>query len=54
MFVSVSSKGKFSLFHGARLHSLNYSLEYYYDKLQKYAEIVISRFSKYWDALEIY
>lgn len=51
MFVSVSYKGKYSLLHGARLHSLKYSLEYYYDFLEKYANGIILRFSKYWDAL---
>ena len=51
MFVSVSNKGKYSLLHGAGVHSLKYSLEYYYDFLEQYATIVISNFSKYWDAL---
>lgn len=51
MFVSVSHKGKYSLLHGARLHSLKYSLEYYYDFLEKYANGIILKFSKYWDAL---
>ena len=50
MFISVSSKGKYSLLHGARLHSLEYSLEYYYDRLQRYADAVTARFSKYWTA----
>jgi hypothetical protein len=53
MFISVSPKGKYSLLHGARLHALSYSLEYYYDKMKKYAETVTMRFSKYWDALKI-
>lgn len=53
MFVSVSPKGKYSLLHKAKLHSLNHPLEYYYDKLQKYAETVSLRFSKYWDALDL-
>lgn len=52
MFVSVSPKGKYSLLHGAKLRSLKYSLEYYYDRLQRYADAVINRFSKYWAALE--
>lgn len=51
MFISVSPKGKYSLLHGGRLHSLKYSLEYYYDFLEKYANGIISKFSKYWDAL---
>lgn len=51
MFVSVSHKGKYSLLHGGRLHSLKYSLEYYYEYLEDYANGVILKFSKYWDAI---
>lgn len=51
MFISVSPKGKYCLLHGARLHSLKYPLEYYYENLDKYAIAVVSHFKTYWDAL---
>ncbi|MCI6017881.1 MAG: hypothetical protein MRZ59_03400 [Clostridiales bacterium] len=51
MFVSVSHKGKYNLLYGAGLRSLKYSLEYYYDNIEKYATSIILHFSKYWDAL---
>ena len=51
MFVSVSPKGRYSLLHGARLHTLKYPLEYYFDNLERYATAIIVHFSKYWDAL---
>lgn len=51
MFLSISSKGKYAILHGARLHSASYPLEYYYDNIERYANTVIMRFSRYWDAL---
>ena len=51
MFVSVSPKEKYSIMHGGRLHRMKYSLEYYYDNIERYAKAVTSHFSKYWDAL---
>ncbi len=53
MFVSVSNKGRYSLLHGARLHALEYPLEYYYENLERYAVAIVTHFSKYWDALRI-
>ena len=51
MFISVSPKGKNSILHGARLHRIDYPLEYYYDNIEQYANAVIKRFKKYWDTL---
>lgn len=53
MFVAVSHKGRYSLLHGARLHALQYPLEYYYDNLERYADAIVVHFSKYWDALRM-
>lgn len=53
MFISVSPKGKYNLLHGARLHAIKYSLEYYYDNIESYANAIIMRLAKYWDILRI-
>lgn len=52
MFVSVSTKGKLRSFLGAQPRSLKYSLEYYYDNIERYASTLIMHFSKYWDTLK--
>lgn len=51
MFISVSPKEKYSLLHGARLHNIEHSLEYYYKNIERYALAVINQFSRYWDVL---
>lgn len=51
MFLSVSPKGTLSVLKGAALKKANFPVDYYYDNIEKYAVTVLSRFSKYWDAL---
>lgn len=52
MFVSVSDCGKYSILHGARLHALTKTLDYYYDNIEKYATTVVMRFYMFWDVLK--
>jgi hypothetical protein len=51
MFISVTEKGTMSILHGGRLHRINRPLPYYYDKMPEYSNLVLQKFSKYWDAL---
>ena len=51
MFVSVSEKGNNSILQGGLLKRLKRPLQYYYEKLPEYANTVLSKFSRYWDAL---
>lgn len=51
MFVSISKKGTNSLLQGGSLRKLKRPLEYYYEKLPEYANAVLRRFSRYWEAL---
>ncbi len=51
MFVSISEKGTASILQGGALRKLKRPLQYYYEKLPEYANAVLSKFSRYWDAL---
>lgn len=51
MFVSVSEKGAASLLQGGSLRRLKRPLQYYYERLPEYANTVLFKFSRYWDAL---
>lgn len=51
MFFSVSPKGTLSILNGGKYKKTNFSINYYYDKIDKYAELIVNRFSKYWDVL---
>ena len=51
MFVSVTEKGSTSILQGGFLRKLKRPLEYYYQRLPEYANTILSKFSKYWDAL---
>ncbi len=51
MFLSRSYKGSLCVLNGARLRKASFSPEYYFANMERYAEAVIMRFSKYWDAL---
>lgn len=51
MFVSVSEKGTTSIMQGGSLRKLKRPLEYYYQRFPEYANTVLLKFSKYWDAL---
>ena len=53
MFVSVSEKGTNSILQGGSLRKLKRPLQYYYEKLPEYANTVLNKFSRYWDALYI-
>lgn len=51
MFVSVSEKGTTSILQGGALRKLKRPLQYYYEKLPEYANTILNKFSRYWDAL---
>lgn len=51
MFVSISEKGTASILEGGSLSRIKRPLQYYYEKLPEYANAVLSKFSRYWDAL---
>lgn len=51
MFISVANNGSLCVLNGARLHKLNFTIEYYYKNIEKYAEAVLEKFSQYWDYL---
>lgn len=51
MFFSVSPKGKLAILNGAERRIAEFSIEYYYDYIERYAKGVKQRFSKYWDAI---
>lgn len=53
MFVSVSHSRKksISIMHGGQLRKLSNPLQYYYDRLPEYGNIVLKAFSNYWNAL---
>lgn len=51
MFVSVSPDKKFSVLHGAMPKKTHYTPEYFYNNIERYANGVIERFSKYWNVL---
>lgn len=51
MFMSVSHKGSLCILNGARLKKADFSPEYYFENLERYANSVVSMFSKYWETL---
>lgn len=51
MFVSVSYKGKLSVMNRGQIKNIKRPLEYYYERIPEYAEIVLKSFSPYWKAL---
>jgi len=51
MFLSVSSIGTVCVLNGAGVKKASFSVKYYYDNIEQYANAVVSRFSPYWDAL---
>lgn len=51
MFVSVTEKGTMSVLHGGTLRRLKRSIQYYYDHLSEYGNLVLQKFSRYWDAI---
>lgn len=51
MFVSISEKGTTSILQGGSLRKLKRPLQYYYEKLPEYANTILSKFSRYWEAL---
>lgn len=51
MFVSISEKGATSILQGGSLRKIKKPLQYYYEKLPEYANTVLNKFSRYWDAL---
>lgn len=51
MFISISHNGTESLLRGGALRKLEKPLQYYYKRLPEYANTVINKFSKYWDAI---
>lgn len=51
MFVSVSEKGATNILRGGSLRKLKRPLEYYYQRLPEYANTVLLKFSRYWEAL---
>lgn len=52
MFISVSPSGELSILHGGHIKKLDKPAKYYYDNLARYANIVLSIFSPYWEFLE--
>ncbi len=52
MFISVSPSGGLSILHGGHIKKLDKPAQYYYDNLPKYANIVLSIFTPYWEFLE--
>ena len=52
MFISVSPSGELSILHGGHIKKLDKPAKYYYDNLPKYANIVLSVFTPYWEFLE--
>ena len=51
MFLSQSHKGTLNVLNGGSLQKAAFSPEYYYENIERYADAVMSRFKKYWDAL---
>lgn len=51
MFVSISKKGTTSILLGGSLRRLKKPLQYYYERLPEYANLILNKFSRYWDAL---
>lgn len=52
MFFSVSPKGSICILNGGHLKKAEFPLQYYYDNIERYANVVNSRFSNYWSALQ--
>ena len=50
MYISISSKGKKCVLQGGFMRSLEKPIQYYYENLPKYGNMVLRLFSKYWDA----
>lgn len=51
MFMSVSKSGSICILHGGSLKKVKMPVEFYYDHLEEYAETIIKKLSKYWDAI---
>lgn len=51
MFISVSKGGSLCVLHGGSLKKVKMPIEFYYNHLEEYAEIIIKKMSKYWKAL---
>lgn len=51
MFVSVSHKGKLSVMNRGQIKNLKRPIEYYFERIPEYANIVLKSFSSYWKAL---
>ena len=51
MFVSVSPKGHLSVLKGGALKSLKRPLEYYFERMPEYGNLIMQKFSAYWNSI---
>ena len=52
MFVSVSGNNTYGILKGGQYRNLDFPLQYYFDRMAEYGNIIINQFSDYWDCLE--
>lgn len=52
MFISENKNGNHYIMNGGSLKKLNYSVDYYFEKLPKYANLIISLFGDYFNHLQ--
>ena len=53
MFASVSEKGSICILDGGTRNKITRPLEFYYEKLPEYANVVLKNFSEYWKFLSL-
>lgn len=51
MFISVTKNGSMCILQGGAKRRLYEALEYYYIRLPEYGQLILDKFSQYWDAL---
>lgn len=51
MFVSISPNGSTCILQGGQLRKIKKTLQYYYDFMPEYGNLILQKFSKYWNAL---
>lgn len=51
MFISVSSSGSTCILQGGKLRKIQKPIQYYYDNMIEYGNLILDKFSKYWNTL---
>ncbi len=51
MFISISPQNKLSVLKGGAYKRLRHSIDYYYERMPEYGNLILNKFSDYWKAI---